>query len=282
MIIDGKKIAETILENLKSQVENLKKSGVFPSLAVILVGGDPASKTYVKNKKTACEKIGISEKEFIFPENTAEKEITELIEKLNGDKTVSGILVQLPLPPHLDSKRIIEKIDPLKDVDAFTKINKGELMGGNAKLLPCTPAGILELFSHEKINLEGKSCAVIGRSDIVGKPIALLLLQNNATVTICHSKTKNLKEICKNADIIVSAVGKPKLISREMVKKGVVIIDVGINRDENGKLCGDVDYNEVESVCSYITPVPGGVGPMTVAMLIKNTVKAAEFQNKRL
>lgn len=281
MIIDGKKISESVLEGVKKDAEKLNGKGIAPSLAVIMVGNNPASKTYVRNKKMACEKAGIKSEEYLLPENASEKEILNLIDKLNATKEVSGILVQLPLPSHLDSKTICERISPLKDVDAFTSKNIGDLFKGDAKFLPCTPAGILEILKHENINLAGKHCVIIGRSNIVGKPLALLLIQNDATVTVCHSKTKNLEEICKLADIVICAVGKEKFLKKEMVKPGAVVIDVGINRDKNGKLCGDADFENLEPICSKITPVPGGVGPMTVAMLVKNAAKAAEIQNKR-
>lgn len=281
MIIDGKKIAQSVLESVKKDAEKLNGKGVTPGLAVIMVGNNQASKTYVRNKKMACEKAGIKSEEYLLPEDASEKEILNLINKLNTTKEVSGILVQLPLPPHLDSKTICERISPLKDVDAFTSKNIGDLFKGDAKFLPCTPAGILEILKHENINLAGKHCVIIGRSNIVGKPLALLLIQNDATVTICHSKTKNLEGICKLADIVICAVGKEKFLKKEMVKPGAVVIDVGINRDENGKLCGDADFENLEPICSKITPVPGGVGPMTVAMLVKNAAKAAEIQNKR-
>ncbi len=281
MIIDGKKIAQSVLESVKKDAEKLNGKGVTPGLAVIMVGNNQASKTYVRNKKMACEKAGIKSEEYLLPEDASEKEILNLINKLNTTKEVSGILVQLPLPPHLDSKTICERISPLKDVDAFTSKNIGDLFKGDAKFLPCTPAGILEILKHENINLAGKHCVIIGRSNIVGKPLALLLIQNDATVTVCHSKTKNLEGICKLADIVICAVGKEKFLKKEMVKPGAVVIDVGINRDENGKLCGDADFENLEPICSKITPVPGGVGPMTVAMLVKNAAKAAEIQNKR-
>lgn len=281
MIIDGKKISESVLESVKKDAEKLNGKGITPGLAVIMVGNNPASKTYVRNKKMACEKAGIKSEEYLLPENASEKEILNLIDKLNATKEVSGILVQLPLPSHLDSKTICERISPLKDVDAFTSKNIGDLFKGDAKFLPCTPAGIIEILKHENINLAGKHCVIIGRSNIVGKPLALLLIQNDATVTVCHSKTKNLEEICKLADIVICAVGKEKFLKKEMVKPGAVVIDVGINRDENGKLCGDADFENLEPICSKITPVPGGVGPMTVAMLVKNAAKAAEIQNKR-
>lgn len=281
MIIDGKKISESVLEGVKKDAEKLNGKGIIPGLAVIMVGNNPASKTYVRNKKMACEKAGIKSEEYLLPENASEKEILNLIDKLNATKEVSGILVQLPLPSHLDSKTICERISPLKDVDAFTSKNIGDLFKGDAKFLPCTPAGIIEILKHENINLAGKHCVIIGRSNIVGKPLALLLIQNDATVTVCHSKTKNLEEICKLADIVICAVGKEKFLKKEMVKPGAVVIDVGINRDENGKLCGDANFENLEPICSKITPVPGGVGPMTVAMLVKNAAKAAEIQNKR-
>lgn len=281
MIIDGKKISESVLEGVKKDAEKLNGKGIIPGLAVIMVGNNPASKTYVRNKKMACEKAGIKSEEYLLPENASEKEILNLIDKLNATKEVSGILVQLPLPSHLDSKTICERISPLKDVDAFTSKNIGDLFKGDAKFLPCTPAGVIEILKHENINLAGKHCVIIGRSNIVGKPLALLLIQNDATVTVCHSKTKNLEEICKLADIVICAVGKEKFLKKEMVKPGAVVIDVGINRDENGKLCGDADFENLEPICSKITPVPGGVGPMTVAMLVKNAAKAAEIQNKR-
>ena len=281
MIIDGKKIAQSVLESVKKDAEKLNGKGVTPGLAVIMVGNNQASKTYVRNKKMACEKAGIKSEEYLLPEDASEKEILNLIDKLNATKEVSGILVQLPLPPNLNSKTICERISPLKDVDAFTSKNIGDLFKGDAKFLPCTPAGILEILKHENINLAGKHCVIIGRSNIVGKPLALLLIQNDATVTVCHSKTKNLEEICKLADIVICAVGKEKFLKKEMVKPGAVVIDVGINRDENGKLCGDADFENLEPICSKITPVPGGVGPMTVAMLVKNAAKAAEIQNKR-
>ena len=279
MIIDGKKISQNILMELKEEVLNLKAKNIIPCLAVILVGENSASRVYVKNKHIACNQAGIISKEFLLPENISKEEVLNLIKRLNTDKNINGILVQLPLPNHLDSKAICDTIDPLKDVDAFTTVNKGKLLLGTAKLLPCTPAGIIEMLRHENINLEGKYCTIIGRSDIVGKPISILLLQNDATVTICHSKTKNLKEICLKSDMIVSAVGKANLISSDMVKKGGILIDVGMNRNENGKLCGDADFESVSPKCSYITPVPGGVGPMTVAMLIKNTIIATKIQN---
>jgi len=282
MIIDGKKIANEVLEELQKETDKLKKKNIYPKLAVIMVGENPASKVYVNNKKNACEKIGISSEEYLLPEDTSEREIKKLIENLGARKDISGMLVQLPLPNHINSKLIYEKINPLKDVDALGLLNTGKLIQGTAQLIPCTPAGIIEMLKRQSIPLEGKKCVVIGRSDIVGKPTSMLLLQHNATVTMAHSFTVNLDEICKEADVIISAVGKPKFINSKMIKKGVVLIDVGINRDKNGKLCGDADFENVEPLCSYITPVPGGVGPMTVAMLMKNTIIASKIQNEKI
>lgn len=282
MIIDGRLIAQNIKSDLKKEIENLKLKGINPGLAVILVGEDNASKIYVKNKKRCCDELGIFSEEFYFPEDTSEKEIINLIEKLNQDKKINGILVQLPLPSHINQKNITESILPEKDVDAFHSSTIGNLLTNHTKLLPCTPAGIIEIFNRENISLVGKHCVIIGRSNIVGKPLAFMLINEDATVTICHSKTKNLSEICKNADIIVCAVGKAKFLNRNMIKKGAVIIDVGINRDENGKICGDVDFDDVKNIASAITPVPGGVGPMTIAMLMKNTITATKIQNKEV
>ena len=279
MIIDGKKISESILSDLKQEVLELKSKHITPCLAVVMVGDNPASKTYVRNKHLACQKVGIVSKEFLLPSTVSQKEVLDIIQQLNLDATISGILVQLPLPKHLDEKIICESISPLKDVDAFTSSNVGKLVQGTAKLLPCTPAGIIALFEHENINLGGKHCTIIGRSDIVGKPVSIMLLQKDATVTICHSKTKNIKESCLNSDVMVSAVGKASFISEDMIKRGGIVIDVGINRNAQGHLCGDVDFERVSPKCSYITPVPGGVGPMTVAMLMKNTVTATKIQN---
>lgn len=279
MIIDGKTIAEKIKNNLKGEVLELKIKGIIPKLAVIQVGENSASKIYVRNKKKACEEIGIYSEEFNLPENTSEDELVDLIEKLNSNSDINGILVQLPLPLHINEKRIAEAIDPLKDVDVFNSINTGKLLSGNADLIPCTPKGIAELFDYEKISLKGKHCVIIGRSNIVGKPLAMLMLQKDATVTICHSKTKNLEKICQNADIIIAAIGKPKFITKNMVKNGCVIIDVGINRNKDGTICGDADFEEVKDIASYITPVPGGVGPMTIAMLLENTIITTKMQN---
>lgn len=275
-IIDGKEIANKIKLTLKNDVESLRKKNISVSLAVIIVGEDPASIVYVKNKEKACLTLGIGSEKYVLKESTSEKKLLSLIDTLNNRKDINGILVQLPLPKHLNPKNIINHIDPKKDVDAFTEINVGKILTNNYKFLPCTPAGIMELLNHEKIDISGKHCAIIGRSNIVGKPMAMLMLNNDATVTICHSKTKNLKEICLSADIVISAAGKEKILTADMVKQNAIIIDVGINRNKNGTLCGDVDFDNVKGKASYITPVPGGVGPMTIAMLMKNTITAAK------
>lgn len=279
-IIDGKMISAQIKEEMKSEVLALKEHGISVGLAVVLVGDDPASKVYVGNKKKACEALGIDSYEYLLPEDTSEDELLSLVEKLNADENVDGILVQLPLPRHLDEKKVINAISPSKDVDAFHPINVGKIMIGDYTFAPCTPAGIIELIERSGISLDGKNCTVIGRSNIVGKPMSMLLLHKNATVTICHSRTKNLNEVVKNADVVVAAVGRAKFVTADMIKDGAVVIDVGINRMENGKLCGDVDFESVAPKCSYITPVPGGVGPMTIAMLMKNTVAAAKSKIK--
>lgn len=278
--IDGKAIAAELRAQVASETAAMKEQGIEPSLAVVIVGDDPASRTYVNNKKKACAEAGIRSLEFALSKETSQKELEELVQRLNKDPDVDGILVQSPLPKGLDEKAIVNEIDPQKDVDAFHPVNVGHIMIGDYKLLPCTPAGIMELLHHENISVEGKRCVVIGRSNIVGKPMAMLLLHANGTVTICHSKTKDLKEICKQADILVAAVGKTKFVTKEMVKPGAVVIDVGMDRDENGKLCGDVDYEAVEPIVSAITPVPGGVGPMTIAMLLKNTLTAAKQRRR--
>ena len=274
-ILNGKEVAERIKEELKDKVSELKNQGIFPSLAVIIVGDDPASRIYVDNKKKACEKLGIVSEEYALPDKTSEAELIELIERLNKDETVSGILVQLPVPEHINKNRVIETINPKKDVDAFHPVNVGKIMTGEYDFVPCTPAGIMELIKESGISPNGKECVVVGRSNIVGKPMAMLLLHENGTVTVCHSRTKNLSEKTKNADILVVAVGKPNFVTADMVKEGAVVIDVGINRLEDKKLVGDVDFDGAKDVAFAITPVPGGVGPMTVAMLMKNTVKAA-------
>ena len=278
-IIDGKAISREVRTAVASEVAELKSHGVTPGLAVVLVGSDPASRVYVTNKEKDCASVGIYSEEYALPETTSQEELLALVRRLNEKKEINGILVQLPLPKGLDAGAVIETIDPEKDVDAFHPVNVGRIMIGDYRFVPCTPAGIMEMLHHESISPEGKRCVVVGRSNIVGKPMAMLLLHENGTVTVCHSKTRNLKEICAQADILVAAVGKPKFITADKVKPGAVVIDVGMDRDENGKLCGDVDFAIVERVASRITPVPGGVGPMTRAMLLRNTVTAAKIQN---
>ncbi len=278
-IISGKEVSASVRAQVKKECEQLKEKGIVPGLAVIIVGDDPASRVYVNNKKKACADVGFVSEEYALPAETTQKELMTLIDKLNNKKEINGILCQLPLPKHLDEKEVINAISPLKDVDAFHPSNVGKIMIGDYHFLPCTPAGVMEMIHTEGIDVTGKNCVVIGRSNIVGKPMAMLLLHENGTVTICHSKTKNLKEICSQADILVAAVGRPRFVTGDMVKDGAVVLDVGINRDENGKLCGDVDFESVEPKASYITPVPGGVGPMTIAMLMKNTLMAAKIQN---
>lgn len=279
-IIDGKKVSAQVKEEVKKQTLELKEQyGITPGLAVVIVGDDPASRVYVNNKKKACEFVGFKSEEFSLPAETTQEELLNLVKTLNEKKDINGILVQLPLPEHLDDKAVIEAIDPLKDVDAFHAVNVGKIMLGEYDFMPCTPAGVMEMLHSYNIPVNGKNCVVIGRSNIVGKPMSMLFLHENGTVTICHSRTQNLAEICSKADILVAAVGKPKFVTADMVKEGAVVIDVGMDRDENGKLCGDVDFENVKDKCSYITPVPGGVGPMTVATLMKNTLKAAKIQN---
>lgn len=273
-IIDGKKISAEIKEELKEQAAQLKKAGVEGTLAVIQVGADPASSVYVRNKKKACEYIGLHSKSFELPEETTQKELLDLIEQLNQDAAVNGILVQLPVPAHIEEKTIINAISPLKDVDGFHPQSVGSLTIGQPGFVSCTPAGIVELLKRSKVELDGKNCVIVGRSNIVGKPMALLMLRENATVTVTHSHTKNLKEICSAADILIVAIGKKEFITGEYIKEGAVVIDVGIHRDENNKLSGDVKYDEAEPKASMITPVPGGVGPMTIAMLMRNCVEA--------
>lgn len=275
-IIDGKKISQAIKDELKEKVEQLKAEGKQAALAVIQVGNDPASFVYVNNKKKACAYIGIESLSYELPEETTEQELLALVERLNQDETVHGILVQLPVPKHIDADKIIQTISPKKDVDGFHPQNVGNLVIGEKGFVSCTPAGIIQLLKRSNIEISGKNCVVVGRSNIVGKPMALLMLRENATVTIAHSKTRNLKELCKTADILIVAIGKPQFITAEYVKEGAVIIDVGIHRDENNKLCGDVKFDEVEPLASAITPVPGGVGPMTIAMLMNNCVEAME------
>ena len=279
IIIDGKKVSAQVKEQVRIETEEIVKKGIKPGLAVIIVGDDPASRVYVNNKKKACEKVGFLSKEFALPATTTQEELLSLVKELNEDKEINGILCQLPLPKGLDEKAVIEAISPLKDVDAFHASNVGKIMIGDYDFLPCTPAGVMEMLYSYNIPVEGKECVVIGRSNIVGKPMAMLLLHENGTVTITHSRTKNLKEVTKRADILVAAIGKPKFVTADMVKEGAVVIDVGMDRDENGKLCGDVDFENVKEKCSAITPVPGGVGPMTIAVLMKNTLKACKIQN---
>ena len=281
-ILDGKAASAAVRAQLKEEVASLKEKGITPGLAVIIGGDDPASRIYVNNKKKACAEVGIYSEEFALPADTSQEELLALVASLNGRSDINGILCQLPLPSHLSEKAIIEAVSPLKDVDAFHAANVGHIMIGDFSFLPCTPAGVMELLHRAGIDPAGKNCVVIGRSNIVGKPMAMLLLHENGTVTICHSKTRNLQEICSGADILVAAVGRAKFVTADMVKEGAVVVDVGMNRDENGKLCGDVDYAPVAAKASYITPVPGGVGPMTISMLLKNTVKAARLQNALL
>ena len=278
-IISGKIVSEQVKNRVKAEAEKLKEHGVNIGLAVVIVGNDPASRVYVNSKKKACEYVGFNSYEYALDENITQQELLDLVEVLNNDKKVNGILVQLPLPKHIDENAIINAISPEKDVDAFHPFNVGKIMIGDFAFLPCTPAGVMELIDSTGVEIAGKSCVVIGRSNIVGKPMAMLLLHRSGTVTICHSKTQNLKEICKNADILVASVGKPNFVTADMVKEGAVVIDVGINRLENGKLCGDVKFDEVSEKAGWITPVPGGVGPMTIAMLMQNTLTAGKLQN---
>ena len=278
-IIDGKAVSRSVRERVAKETAQLKEQGVVPGLAVIIVGEDPASQVYVRNKEKACEEVGFFSKKFALPESTTQEELNALVKRLNGRKDINGILCQLPLPKHLDDKEVINLIDPAKDVDAFHPVNVGAIMIGDYSFLPCTPAGVMELIHATGVDVCGKKAVVIGRSNIVGKPMAMLLLHENATVEITHSKTQNLADITREADILVAAIGKAKFVTADMVKDGAVVIDVGMNRDENGKLCGDVDFEAVKDKCSFITPVPGGVGPMTISMLMQNTLTAAKIQN---
>lgn len=275
-IIDGKEVSSYIKSQVKLSVDSLKQQGIEPCLAVIIVEGDSASRVYVNNKKKACEACGIKSLEYALEANVSEEELLKLIDRLNNDGSVHGILCQLPLPKHIDEKKVIDAISPKKDVDGFSEVNVGKIWLGNYEFSPCTPMGVIELLDYYKIDLEGKNCVIVGRSNIVGKPMAALLMEKNATVTICHSKTKDISFFTKNADVIIAAVGKAGFITADMVKDGAVVVDVGINRDANGKLCGDVDFDSVKEKASYITPVPGGCGPMTIAVLMKNTVAAAK------
>ncbi len=278
-IIDGKQISTAVKEKIKEQVAMLKEKGINVGLAVILVGDNPASKVYVANKKKACEDLGIKSFEYLLDADTTSEQLISLVEKLNNDPQVNGILCQLPLPSHLDEGEVIRAINPEKDVDAFHPVNVGKIMIGDFDFLPCTPAGVMEMLHFCNICVSGKECVVIGRSNIVGKPMSMLLLHENATVSVCHSRTVDLKNVTRRADILVSAVGKAGFVTADMVKPGAVVIDVGMNRNSQGKLCGDVDYENVAPQCSAITPVPGGVGPMTIAMLMQNTLTAAKKQN---
>ena len=280
-IIDGKELAKKVRLELKDEVEKLKKDeNIHPKLAVIMVGSDPASQIYVRNKSKACDEIGIEFEEFLLDENTTQKVLLHLIDKLNENEKVNGILLQSPIPKNLDINEAFRRISPEKDVDGFNPVNVGKLTLGQKGFVSCTPFGVIKMLEEYNIDIEGKNAVVLGRSNIVGKPMSQCLLNKNATVTICHSKTKNINEITKNADIIVAAIGKKEFVKGDMVKEGAVVIDVGINRGEDGKLKGDVDFEEVSKKASYITPVPGGVGPMTIAMLMTNVVKAAKDQNK--
>ena len=278
-IIDGKAVSAHLRTGLKEQVARfVAMHGYAPGLAVVLVGEDPASAVYVRNKSRACEEVGIYSEVYRLPQETKEEDLLSLIAKLNQEKNIHGILVQLPLPKHISEERVVLAIDPHKDVDAFHPANVGKIMLGKYQFLPCTPAGVMALLKHYEVDIAGKHCVVIGRSNIVGKPQALLLLEKNGTVTVCHSKTKNLADITRQADILVAAVGKPRFVTADMVKDDAVVIDVGINRTSDGKLCGDVDFDAVAPKVAAITPVPGGVGPMTITMLLQNALKAAEIQ----
>jgi methylenetetrahydrofolate dehydrogenase (NADP+)/methenyltetrahydrofolate cyclohydrolase len=277
-VISGKDLAKKVKDNLKNDVEELKGKGIETCLVVVIVGDDPASRVYVNNKKKACEEVGIKSIEYALGVDTSEEELLQLIDKLNKDKSVNGILVQLPLPKQINEDKVIMAIDPEKDVDAFHPVNVGKIMTGNPNFMPCTPAGVIKLIEETGIDIAGKECVVVGRSNIVGKPQAMLLLAKNGTVTVCHSRTKNLEEVCRRADILVVAVGRPEMIKGSAIKPGAVVIDVGTNRTEAKKLVGDVEFSSASEIASYITPVPGGVGPMTIAMLMENTIKAAKIQ----
>jgi methylenetetrahydrofolate dehydrogenase (NADP+)/methenyltetrahydrofolate cyclohydrolase len=278
-IIDGKALAAQVRREVADEVKQLKAKGIVPGLAVIIVGDDPASRVYVNNKKKDCSDVGIYSEEIALPADTPQDQLLALVKSLNNRSDINGILCQLPLPAHIDEEAVIAAISPNKDVDAFHPSNVGHIMIGDYTFLPCTPSGVMEMIHSAGIGVEGKSCVVIGRSNIVGKPMAMLLMHEHGTVTICHSRTKNLKEICRGADILVAAVGRAKFVTEDMVKPGAAVIDVGMNRDQDDRLCGDVDYEAVEKIAGYITPVPGGVGPMTRAILLKNTLMAAKMQN---
>ena len=277
-LIDGKAVAKKMQQKVAEEVEILKQKGIAPGLAVIIVGEDPASQVYVRNKERACAKCGIYSEKYTLPEETSEAELLALIDRLNADSKISGILCQLPLPKHINADNVILAIDPQKDVDAFHPVNVGRIMTGDIMFAPCTPAGVMTLLAEYEIDPKGKNCVVIGRSNIVGKPMAMLLLHAHGTVTICHSRTKDLPAVCSKADILVAAIGKPRFVTADMVKDGAVVIDVGVNRLDDGKLCGDVDFDAVAEKCSFITPVPGGVGVMTITTLMQNTLLAAKLQ----
>lgn len=278
-LIDGKAVSLQVKQQVKNECDELKAKGITPGLAVIIVGDDPASQVYVRNKEKACEECGFYSVKYALPAQTTQDELNALVDELNQDDKINGILCQLPLPKHLDDKEVINRIAPIKDVDAFHPVNVGAIMIGDYNFLPCTPAGVMELIHSTGVDVTGKKAVVIGRSNIVGKPMAMLLLHENATVEITHSKTVDLASVTKEADILVAAIGRAKFVTAGMVKQGAVVIDVGMNRDENGKLCGDVDFENVKDKCSFITPVPGGVGPMTISMLMRNTLTAAKLQN---
>lgn len=278
-LIDGKEVSTHVKTKVKEEVETLKEKGVEPALAVIIVGNDPASRVYVDNKKKACEFTGMRSVEYALPEETTQEALLSVIDKLNEDSSINGILCQLPVPKHISEKAVIERISPKKDVDVFSAENVGKMWQGDYDMASCTPMGVIELLDYYGIDVCGKNCVIIGRSNIVGKPMASLLLERSATVTICHSRTKNLPEITSKADLIVAAVGRAKFVTADMVKEGAIVVDVGINRNEDGKLCGDVDFENVKDKCEFITPVPGGCGPMTIAVLMKNTLLACKKQN---
>ncbi len=278
-LIDGKEVSTHVKTKVKEEVELLKEKGIEPALAVIIVGNDPASRVYVNNKKKACEFTGMRSVEYAMPEETTEEELLSIIDKLNADDSINGILCQLPVPKHISEKAVIERISAKKDVDVFSAENVGKMWQGDYDMASCTPMGVIELLDYYGIDVCGKNCVIIGRSNIVGKPMASLLLERSATVTICHSRTKNLPEITSKADLIVAAVGRAKFVTADMVKEGAIVVDVGINRGEDGKLCGDVDFENVKDKCEFITPVPGGCGPMTIAVLMKNTLLACKKQN---
>lgn len=277
-IIDGKSLAKKIRLELKDEVEKLKEKGINPKLAVIMVGDDPGSQVYVRNKSKACEKVGIDFEEYLYDDSLTEKELLEVIEKLNKDELVHGILLQSPVPKHININKAFRTISPNKDVDGFNPVNVGNLSIGEDAFISCTPYGIVKMLEEYNIETEGKRAVILGRSNIVGKPMIQCMLNKNATVTVCHSKTKNIEEITQEADILIAAIGKPKFVKKDMVKKGATVIDVGINRLDDGTICGDVDFEEVKEIAGHITPVPGGVGPMTIAMLLNNVVKAAKTE----